>query len=149
MEKCRLKEGNRWWQKINRYYFKPIDLDFLYNMQEFTTSSDMLEFAEGTSKLLPYYQEILYSSYPIIFSDLTIRVMFRREFRVDQVEKFILASFELYDPTEKCHRSEEPLPINQRLMTFHLPTAYPYKENNEKIINSEVKDIDIRMTGFI
>ena len=74
----RIKQGNKWWEKINRRHFKPISLDYVENMKEFTTSEDFLSLSLPSMHLLPYYQSVIYAEEPYIFGDSSLRVVYRR-----------------------------------------------------------------------
>lgn len=64
IEYCRVQKGAKWWARVNRYFFRKFEDDYLDCIIEYSTSHDITELGGQISPLSPFYESVLCKSAP-------------------------------------------------------------------------------------
>lgn len=89
----RLNRGSQWWKKVDHRFFRQVREEDLQTLEARTTSEELLQLKYPARKLQGYFQELIYPQHPALLNLSLLKVLFRREVRLEGFELYALATY--------------------------------------------------------
>lgn len=93
MQTFRVNRGSEWWGKVNHRFFRELSEEELQTLMEKTTSEELLNLKYPAKELESYFQEQIVSTNPFLASPCFLKVLFRREVKLDRYEHYELVTY--------------------------------------------------------
>lgn len=78
-----MSRGSEWWGKVNHRFFREVPEQDLKAIRNRTTSEEVLGMRHPAPELATYFEEEVVSSNPFLGSPSFLRVLFRREVKLE------------------------------------------------------------------
>lgn len=88
-----MNRGSEWWAKVDHRFFREVPREELEALMERLTSEELLELRHASPELADYFAERITAKNPYLGSPCFLRVLFRREVKLERWERYELVTF--------------------------------------------------------